>query len=159
MKGKKFAHKVTPNLKISFAEKDVSQKLNDDEWLFDENNSDFTLTPFGNWPDDPNYQEEIEEEKPKTVKELVYRGFRNDYLGFYNNLSGEVYTHLVENYWVHSNHPEIRRLGLGSILEEDINALNGKRWIFSFDYVDEIEHDDSFLINQNNNSLEIKEKT
>jgi hypothetical protein len=31
VKGKKFGHKITPKLKIFFAEKDASQKLNDGE--------------------------------------------------------------------------------------------------------------------------------
>ncbi|CAG8646162.1 2695_t:CDS:2, partial [Cetraspora pellucida] len=45
---KKMAHGITPKLKITLTEKDVSQKLGNQELLFAENNNNFTLTPLGN---------------------------------------------------------------------------------------------------------------
>jgi hypothetical protein len=41
---------------------------------------------------------EIEEEKPKTVEKLRYGGFRNDYIGFNNMLTGSIDANLLKSY-------------------------------------------------------------
>jgi hypothetical protein len=70
-------------------------------------------------------------------------------------------TKLLKNYWVHVDHPELKRLGLSTTSQEDRDsaAHKGRKWIISFEYVNKIEHDSEFLFNETNDSLEIKEES
>ncbi|RHZ35505.1 hypothetical protein [endosymbiont GvMRE of Glomus versiforme] len=57
-KGKKMERQNCPPFKLSFQKKNISGTNkwgnNLDEYYFDENNNDFTLTPLANWPDETN---------------------------------------------------------------------------------------------------------
>lgn len=154
MKGKKFDRQITPKLKLTFEDKNASQKLADNQWLFNENNDKFTLIPLGNWPDDPNY--EIEKETPKTIKELAIGGSTADYL-FFNNIFKKPFISEMEEIAIHKDHPEIKRLN--SVLKEEYlrYGQDKKIWIISFQEADEYKNG-VIYINQENDSLEIKEK-
>ena len=151
VKGKKFAHKITPNLKLIFKEKDASQKLDNNRWLFDENNNEFTLTPLGNWPDDPDYQNQIEEEITKTTVKVqfVSQSFVDDFI-FDNMTEGGIESTQLQTYRVSKDHPAIKNLLQNKKLQ------SGKIFNISYETVDGLENG-IIVFNEFNTELEIAE--
>ena len=137
LKGKKLDNSdETPPFAIRFNKKNASKQEGDKTFYFDENNTNFEINPFWNWPDDPNGPEEPEPSNNKKQEKVLFLGS--------NEPSGYVFTNRLrngrrggesnKNFYVSKNHPRIKELLKKGELQEE----EGKEFIIRYGKIDKV---------------------
>lgn len=149
VKNKKFDHLITPKIKLAFP----STKAGSSELIYEENDNDFTLTPLGNWPDEPSpIPPPNPNPVPRNEKKVVFRG-ENFAFAFFDDMLGPIRVNqTIEKFCADKNHPQIKNL------QGKLKSF--KEFTIRYGLVDKFESKDNnfiFTFNENNPELEIIE--